>query len=173
LERNRQRFEFTQVQPASVAETAAGALRERWEQPGCHLEVEVEPGLPDISADPDAIVTVLINLLDNAYKYTRVEKTIGLRVSRERDSIAFEVRDNGIGIAPREQKRIFQRFYQVDQRLARETGGCGLGLSIVDSIVHAHGGKVSVQSQPGEGSAFTVSLPLNGPVRNRQQKAAA
>jgi signal transduction histidine kinase len=169
LERNRQHFEFTQVQPTSIVETAAGALHERFDQPGCHIDIQIEQALPAFCADPDALATVLINLLDNAYKYTRAEKFIVLRVFREGDSVAFEVRDNGIGIAPREQRRIFQRFYQVDQRLARETGGCGLGLAIVTSIVRAHGGRVSVQSQPGEGSVFTVSLPLQG----AQQKVAA
>jgi signal transduction histidine kinase len=169
LERNRQRYDFTDVQPASIVDPATGAVRERLEQPGCHFDAEVEHDLPNIPADPDALVTVLINLLDNAYKYTRGKKVIGLRVFREGDSVAFEVRDNGIGIAAREQKRIFQRFYQVDQRLARETGGCGLGLAIVDSIVRAHGGRVIVKSQPGEGSVFTVLFP----VRHSQQKAAA
>ena len=69
------------------------------------------------------------------------------------------VKDNGIGIAPREQRRIFRRFYQVDQRLARETGGCGLGLSIVEFVVRAHGGTVRVESRPGAGSTFSVILP--------------
>ena len=67
--------------------------------------------------------------------------------------------DNGIGIAPREQRRIFRRFYQVDRRLARESGGCGLGLSIVDSIVRAYGGAVQVKSRLGEGSSFSIVLP--------------
>jgi two-component system sensor histidine kinase SenX3 len=71
----------------------------------------------------------------------------------------FAVDDNGIGIAPREQKRIFRRFYQVDRRLARESGGCGLGLSLVEFIVKAHGGKVQVDSRPGTGSIFSVLLP--------------
>jgi two-component system sensor histidine kinase SenX3 len=73
--------------------------------------------------------------------------------------VVFAVDDNGVGIAPREQKRIFRRFYQVDRRLAREAGGCGLGLSIVEFIVRAHGGNVQVKSQPGNGSVFSVVLP--------------
>ena len=169
LERNRQHFEFIDVQPSTVIESAVAAVHVRFEQPGCRLDVEVEPGLPDFHGDPDALVTVLINLLDNAYKYTRGDKAIVLRAFRSQEAIAFEVRDNGIGIAPRDHRRIFQRFYQVDQRLARETGGCGLGLAIVASIVRAHGGQVSVSSQPGEGSVFTVMLPIETP----RQRAAA
>jgi len=169
LERNRQHFEFAPVEVSTVMETVRDALGERFEHPGCHLDIQVEQGLPEVHADADALVTVLINLLDNAYKYTKDEKAIVLRAFREGDSLALEVRDNGIGIAPRERRRIFQRFYQVDRRLARETGGCGLGLAIVDSIVRAHSGRVNVVSQPGEGSTFTVLLPIRG----TQQKAAA
>jgi two-component system sensor histidine kinase SenX3 len=73
--------------------------------------------------------------------------------------VVFAVKDNGIGIAQREQKRIFRRFYQVDRRLARESGGVGLGLSIVEFIVRAHGASVQVQSQPGKGSTFCVVMP--------------
>ncbi len=169
LERNRQHFEFIEVQSSTVVESAVAAVKERFEQPGCRLDVQVDHNLPNFNGDPDALVTVLINLLDNAYKYTRGDKAIVLRAFRADDSIAFEVGDNGIGIAPRDHRRIFQRFYQVDQRLARETGGCGLGLAIVASIVRAHGGRVSVHSQPGEGSVFTVLLPIEIP----RQKAAA
>ncbi len=110
-------------------------------------------------ADEDALVTVLLNLLDNAYKYTPAEKRIGLRAFSDNGGVVFAVEDNGIGIAPREQKRIFRRFYQVDRRLAREAGGCGLGLSIVEFILRAHGGTVQVKSQPGKGSTFSVVLP--------------
>jgi len=101
-------------------------------------------------------VTVLLNLLDNAYKYTPTDRRVSVRVYHEPGHVVFAVEDNGIGIASRDQKRIFRRFYQVDQSLARETGGCGLGLSIVDFIVHAHGGKVRgtrAESPPYETAA--------------------
>jgi two-component system, OmpR family, phosphate regulon sensor histidine kinase PhoR len=123
------------------------------------VDIESDATLPSVKADEDALTTVLLNLLDNAYKYTPAEKRISLRAYREGERVIFAVEDNGIGIAPREQKRIFRKFYQVDRRLARETGGCGLGLSIVDEIVRAHGGSVRVRSQLGQGSTFLVSLP--------------
>lgn len=82
-----------------------------------------------------------------------------MRAYRDRSRIVFAVRDNGIGIGAKEQQRIFRRFYQVDQRLARERGGCGLGLSIVELIARAHGGTVTVRSQSGAGSTFLLSLP--------------
>ncbi|HEY7336319.1 MAG TPA: HAMP domain-containing sensor histidine kinase [Bryobacteraceae bacterium] len=154
IERHRQRFEFAEIEPKRVVESAALAVRER-----VPVKVETAASLPSVYADQDALVTVLLNLLDNAYKYTPSEKRISLRTYSEGASMVFAVEDNGIGIAPRDQKRIFRKFYQVDQRLARETGGCGLGLSIVDYIVRAHGGSVQVQSRAGAGSTFLVRLP--------------
>ncbi|MDR3702728.1 MAG: HAMP domain-containing sensor histidine kinase [Candidatus Sulfopaludibacter sp.] len=165
IERNRQNFEFRPSLPSRVVETALLAMRERLRAPGCDLEVSVAADLPPIQADEDALVTVLLNLLENAYKYTRSNKRIILRAYRENGSLIFAVQDNGIGIAPRDQKRIFRRFYQVDRRLAREAGGCGLGLSIVEFIVRAHGGAVKVESRPGSGSTFSVLLPCQGASR--------
>jgi len=159
LERNRQKFDFAMTRPEHVVEATLEAAQERLQAPDCKLDVDVSPGLPALRADEDALVTVLLNLLDNAYKYTPGEKHIALRAFSSNGSVVFAIDDNGIGIAPREQKRIFRRFYQVDQRLARESGGCGLGLSIVESIVRAHGGSVEVESQPGKGSHFSVVLP--------------
>jgi signal transduction histidine kinase len=158
IERNRQRLEFAPTSPARIVEAAMASMRER--RPGCPVEVDVSPDLPRIAADEDALVTVLLNLLDNAYKYTPEEKRIALRALGEGRGVAFLVQDNGIGIEPREQKRIFRRFYQVDRRLARETGGCGLGLSIVEHLVRAHGGNVTVKSAAGAGSTFRVWLPV-------------
>jgi signal transduction histidine kinase len=166
IERNRQRFEFRPARPADVVQSAVAAVRERFQ--GCALDVHLEADLPEIHADEDALVTVLLNLLDNAYKYTRDDRRIALRAWRENGSVLFAVEDNGIGIPAREHRRIFRRFYQVDRRLARETGGCGLGLSIVEFIVRAHGGTVGVRSKPGAGSTFTVSLPCGA-----EQRAAA
>jgi two-component system, OmpR family, phosphate regulon sensor histidine kinase PhoR len=119
----------------------------------------VSSDLPSLYGDEDALVTVLMNLLENAYKYTGETKRIVLRTRQEATGVVIEVEDNGIGIGRRDRKRIFRPFYQVDQRLARERGGCGLGLSIVDFIVRAHGGQVTVRSEPGVGSLFRVVLP--------------
>ena len=155
LERNRQRFEFTEMDPAHVIEAAMTLQSES----DPVVSIVIAPDLPLIRADEDALVTVLRNLVDNAWKYTPGEKRIAVRAYRENARVVFAVEDNGIGIAAREQKRIFRRFYQVDRRLARDAGGCGLGLSIVEFIVRAHGGAVRVQSEPGHGSTFFVALP--------------
>jgi len=159
IERNRQRFAFAETKPADVVQAAVNAMRDRLQAPDCHLRVDVTPELPVLNADQDALVTVLLNLLDNAFKYTREDKRISIHAYSQDGHVVFAVEDNGIGIPAREHKRIFRRFYQIDRRLTRETGGCGLGLSIVDFIVRAHGSEVRVQSEAGAGSAFQVLLP--------------
>jgi signal transduction histidine kinase len=159
MERNRGRFDFAGTTAEEVIQPAVLAMRERFRNAGSAVEVEISPDLPRLWADRDALVTVLLNLLDNACKYTPGEKRISVRATAEGSHVVFAVSDNGIGIAPKEQKRIFRRFYQVDRRLARETGGCGLGLNIVEFIVRAHGGEVTVESCLGAGSTFRVVLP--------------
>jgi signal transduction histidine kinase len=159
IERNRQRFEFADADPGEIVTCAVQSMRDRLQPPACHLEVQVAPDLPAVHGDESALVTALLNLLDNAHKYTPGDKHISVRAYRENGNVVLAVKDNGIGIAPREQKRIFRRFYQVDRRLARETGGCGLGLSIVEFIVRAHGGAVRVNSRSGAGSTFSMLLP--------------
>ena len=96
-------------------------------------------------------------------KYSAEDEPVALRTFAREGEIVFEVADRGIGIDPAEQRRIFERFYQSDQRLSRSHEGCGLGLSIVRSVVRAHGGSVSVQSAPGVGSTFTIRLPAQRP----------
>lgn len=160
LDRQRRHFELAPTDPGGIVEAAAAAVHERFEQAGCELLLAVEPELPEIDADRDALTTVLVNLLDNALKYTKGDRRIALRARREGPKVVFAVEDNGIGIPAREQKRIFRSFYQVDRRLARETGGVGLGLSIAGLIVRAHRGSVHVASRPGEGSTFSVRLPV-------------
>jgi signal transduction histidine kinase len=159
MERNKQAFDFNETAPKTIVDTAAAAVRDRFNTPECRFETEVAADLPPIRADAGAMVTALLNLLDNAHKYSGDLKEIRLRASAENGQVAFSVADNGIGLAPRETKKIFRRFYQVDQRLARTGGGCGLGLSIVQFIVTAHHGTVRVESEPGRGSAFIISIP--------------
>jgi signal transduction histidine kinase len=165
MERNRQKFDFADTTAEEVIQPAMLAMRERLRGPQRQVQVDVASDLPHLWADRDALVTVLLNLLDNACKYTPGEKRISVSASCENGRLVFAVKDNGIGINPREQKRIFRRFYQVDRRLAREAGGCGLGLSIVDFIVRAHGGAVTVESHAGMGSTFRVLLPYETDAR--------
>src|SRR5262249_47333872 len=115
--------------------------------------------LPPLTVDRDAIAQVLINLLDNAVKYSNGNKTIDVSVEEKADSVRIAVRDHGIGIPPSEQKKIFEKFYRVGSGLVHDVRGSGLGLAIVAHVVKAHGGRVEVRSSPGQGSIFTVVLP--------------
>jgi two-component system phosphate regulon sensor histidine kinase PhoR len=114
-----------------------------------------------LHADPKQISDALINLLDNAVKYTEENGTIELMVRRAGSSVTMEVRDDGAGIAPDQLSRIFERFYRIDKSRSREMGGTGLGLAIVKHAVENHGGNVSVRSDLGRGTTFTINLPLN------------
>jgi signal transduction histidine kinase len=159
MERGKQAFEFAGTSAAEIAQRAVEVVAERFQAPGCHLEVQVAVDTPALQADPDALVTAVLNLLDNAYKYTGDQKQVVLRSYAENGNVCFAVSDNGAGLSPHAIKRVFRPFYQVDRRLSRSTGGCGLGLSIVQFIVAAHGGTVDVESRPGAGSTFTLSIP--------------
>jgi signal transduction histidine kinase len=159
MERNKQAFQMRQVSPVSIARTAAEAVKTKLGRGHCCFETDIPDELPEVRADHDAMVTVLVNLLDNAYKYSYDEKRIKLSVTGDNGSIRFTVSDNGLGIPRRALKKIFLRFYQVDRSLSRRAEGCGLGLSIAKFIVDAHQGTIAVESKPGQGSTFTVRIP--------------
>ena len=159
MERNKQAFRFEELDPYEVVVAAATSFQDRIKGPTCDFEFGCEPGLPPLQGDRDSLVTALLNLLDNAYKYSGEVKRITLKGIRANGGIRFEVSDNGIGIPRRARKKIFERFYQVDRSLSRETGGTGLGLSIVKFIVEAHHGEVTVSDNTEGGSVFTVKIP--------------
>ena len=145
---------------------AVAVVQTKYDTQHCQLQLQLPGTLPTIQADHDALVTVLVNLLDNACKYTGDNKQVSLQISTTDHAVRFVVTDNGIGIARRHLRKIFDRFYQVDNSLARKAEGCGLGLSIVQSIVRLHGGGIEVESQPELGSTFRVTFPLWEPGAN-------
>lgn len=159
LERRSHELEFSAIPASEIAAHAAQVLAPQLEAPGCVFTLEAPPGLPSLRADRDAVLTTLLNLLDNALKYTGPEKRILLRAVAEPGKVRFTVEDNGVGVDPAEQRRIFQPFYQTDQKLSRTRGGCGLGLSIVREIVEAHRGQFSVEAAADGGSRFHVLFP--------------
>jgi signal transduction histidine kinase len=159
MERKKHSFLFVELECRDVVQSAIEAAGERFQGPECELAVEVDDDLPALIGDFDALITVLLNLLDNAYKYTLDKKRIKLQAFQQNGSVCFAVSDNGIGLSRAASRRVFERFFQVDQSLSRQASGCGLGLSIVKYIVDAHEGTIQIQSQPGMGSTFTVCLP--------------
>ncbi len=145
-------------------------LKETVEQAASRFSGMLAPGEVDLSLDvkseapvvhdQQAIGAVVLNLLINAYKYTRSEKKIYILVEDRKRQVAISVADNGIGIPKRELRRIFDPFYRFDSRLTGKSSGAGLGLAIVRHIVKAHGGEVRIESSENQGSRFTVLLPV-------------
>jgi len=126
--------------------------------------IAVETVLPEspveIDGDEEALAQMANNLLDNALKYTPEGGNVWLRLTRDQGQAVLEVEDTGVGIEPEHQERVFERFYRVDKARSRQLGGTGLGLSIVKRTALAYGGSVSLESRPGEGTAFRVLLPV-------------
>lgn len=133
---------------------------------GLHLRLIMPEDLPQIVADRGKIGQVLINLIDNAVKYTPGGQTVTISAWQERESMVVCVADTGTGIPKEALPRLFERFYRVDTARSREMGGTGLGLAIVKHIIDAHGGKVWVTSELGQGSSFYFSLPVAAPHRD-------
>ena len=142
----------------SIIDDVVGRLRSQVEEGKRAVRVELSPGLPPIDVDRIRIDQVLTNLLHNAIKFTAPGGKITVSASCRDDAIAIDVCDTGVGIAPDEVERVFERFYKSDQ--SRHSSGTGLGLSIAKHIVLAHGGSIRASSELGVGSTFTVELPI-------------
>ena len=122
-----------------------------------------------VYGDQDQLVTALRNLIDNAIRYSPENTRVGIGIRAKDGLVAVSVTDQGEGLSPEDQERVFERFYRVDAARSRHTGGTGLGLSIVKHVVANHGGEVTLWSQPGQGSTFTIRLPeLEGPGPRRR-----
>jgi len=124
------------------------------------LDTEVAEGLPPVYADAGKLEQVLLNLVDNASKFTPDGGRLRIEAAREGDWCRVSVIDDGIGIKKEDQERLFNPFCRLDNPLARERGGTGLGLALVKQIVQRYGGRVWVESEYGKGSRFTFTLPL-------------
>ncbi len=132
----------------------------RIQEKNLDLAVEAPPELPAVYGDPDMLTQVLINLVDNAVKYTPAGGKITVRALVEEADIKVAVEDTGVGIPPESLPRVFERFYRVDKARSRELGGIGIGLAIVKHIIKVHGGKTHVESKVGKGSVFSFTLPI-------------
>jgi signal transduction histidine kinase len=127
---------------------------------GVGFSIDVPPGSIPIQADGEALRRALLILMDNAAKYTPRCGSIRVSVASCDGFAQTSVSDTGIGVAPQDMPRLFDRFWRADKARSREQGGAGLGLSIAKWIVDMHGGSISVQSEPGKGSVFTIQVPL-------------
>ncbi|MGE5334245.1 MAG: sensor histidine kinase [Nitrososphaerota archaeon] len=149
------------ISPASIITTARERVVPQYAEKGLELRTPFPAGLPDISADPDRAVQVLTNLLTNALRYTPAPGQVDVRVTREGNMLAFHVSDTGIGIAPENLPRVFERFFRAEKSRTRALGGTGIGLTIAKALVEAMRGTMRAESAGlGKGSTFTFTLPI-------------
>jgi signal transduction histidine kinase len=170
IEAGRKEYEFRNTDIAELVRNTLESYRYQIEQQGFEFEENIDSNLPAVPVDREAIARALVNLVNNALKYSSEEKFLGVKLYRDDSVVKLEVADHGIGIARRDQSKIFEKFYRAGDPLVHNTKGSGLGLSLVRHITQAHGGEIAVESTPGRGSKFILSLPLAGA---RQQPASA
>lgn len=162
IESGRISYTFAPVDLCSVVNRNLELLRPAIEKKGIRIECIFRENLPDVCADVAYLDIVVRNLLDNAVKYVDERNgRIRITIFCSGDEVVMEIDDNGIGIAPADLDRIFERFYRVDKARSRQLGGTGLGLAIVKHIVLAHKGQVAVRSRINQGSTFSVTLPVS------------
>ncbi len=161
IESGRKKYEFAECDLARVARQAWTLFEPQFTQDGFDAHLDVAPDLPTVRADGQALQQVLVNLLQNAHRYGREGKYVRLSVAREGYLVVLSVEDRGIGMSRAELNRLGESFFRADDSYVRQTRGAGLGLAIVNHIVTAHHGKIEVHSRPGQGSKFTVWIPIH------------
>jgi len=172
IEAGRKEYEFRETDIAELVRNTLDSYRYQIEQQGFALEETIDSDLPAVYVDREAIARALVNLVNNALKYSSDDKFLGVKLYRENGVVKLEVVDHGIGIARRDQTKIFEKFYRAGDPLVHNTKGSGLGLSLVRHITEAHGGDISVESTPGRGSRFVLSLPLESVIQKPANRAA-
>jgi two-component system, OmpR family, sensor histidine kinase BaeS len=151
-------LQHAKVDLSDIARTQADAARLAFQAAGVSLEAELRPA--PVIGDPDRLAQICANLLSNARRYTPAGGSVVLAVHAERAEALLTVADTGVGIAKDDLPHIFERFWRADRSRSRATGGAGIGLAIVHSLVRAHGGTIQTQSEPGHGTTITIHMPL-------------
>lgn len=159
MESGRRQYHMRNTNVKAIVEQAMGDFEAVRERQNARVTLRLPDRCPTLWADQDSVSDALLNLLTNAGKYGGDPAEIGVEVGTTGRRVRISVRDNGAGIPANEHKRIFQKFYRVDDRLSRDKEGSGLGLAIAKHVVKAHGGRIEVTSAPGRGSVFTIALP--------------
>jgi len=173
IEAGKKEYTFRETDVADLVRSTLESYRFEIEQNGFHLEEKIEDNLPPLQVDREAIARSLLNLVNNAVKYSDADKYLGVSLYRENGGVNLEVVDHGIGIPANEQPKIFEKFYRVCDPLVHNTKGSGLGLSLVRHIAQAHGGEVVVESAPGKGSRFVITLPVTNPAVKQAEEVPA
>jgi two-component system phosphate regulon sensor histidine kinase PhoR len=160
MDADRLELEIRRVIVAQLIASCLETTKHRAQEKELKLAVQQADSVPDVAGDRRRLAEVLQNLLDNAVQYTLSRGTITVSAKVRESDVIFTVSDTGIGIPKTDQSRIFERFYRVDAARSREAGGTGLGLAIAKHIVEAHGGRIWVESELGQGSQFHFSVPI-------------
>ncbi len=160
IEKGKKIYSFENVSIKNLLASAIDIYKDQVQDEGLVVEEECPSDLPEIEVDEDAMLQVLLNLLTNAYKYSKVEKYIKVKARAEGNFIFISVIDRGMGISKDRITKIFDKFYRVDRDSAKDIKGSGIGLAFVKSVVEAHNGEIAVESQLNKGSTFTISLPI-------------
>ncbi len=160
IESGRIQLKSETVDLDEVVRMVVATMQQKIKEKGQSLSVSIDPAATSVLGDKDKLVQVLTNYASNAYKYTQAGGDIRIVISKRGDFAHVAVIDNGFGISPEDQARLFTRFYRVDNSMTREVGGTGLGLSIVKQLIELQGGQIGVESALGEGSTFSFTVPL-------------
>jgi signal transduction histidine kinase len=160
IEAGRKTYNFADGDIAEVIENVLSSYRYQIINSGFDIQTNIPPDLPPVLIDRDAMAQAISNLLDNAIKYSRDVKQLSITTETVRSDLSIEIADHGIGIPRAEQAKIFEKFYRVGNGLVHDVKGSGLGLSLVKHIIEAHKGTITVESDVGKGSRFTILLPL-------------
>lgn len=166
MEEGRKRFVFEKTNIGNLLRDIAAGFRDRLRSENFTIALDIGPDLPEVSIDRDSFRQAVNNLIDNAVKYSGPSKRAVIRLRKQEGHLTVSVQDFGEGISPAEQKHIFDRFYRGGRELTRKVKGSGLGLTLVKQILTAHKGRIGVESLPGEGSTFTLWVPL----KNKKEK---
>ncbi len=161
MEAGRKKYQFANGDVAQIVTDVLRPYEGHIRSSGFVLSVALEESLPAVLVDAEAVSQAVLNLIDNATKYSPDRKQLSIRVWKHNNEVAIEVADQGIGIPESEQRRIFEKFYRVNTGLVHDTKGSGLGLTLTNHVVEAHGGRIAVDSMPGSGSRFTIFLPIS------------
>ncbi|OGD26587.1 MAG: hypothetical protein A2V57_04565 [Candidatus Aminicenantes bacterium RBG_19FT_COMBO_65_30] len=168
IEAGMKEYRMEEVDIAALAADVAGRFRQQAAFKEFTLETEIASDLPFIRADKDALGRAVLNLLDNAVKYSGGNPRVTLRAWSGEDAVNLQVEDHGIGIGKPEQKKIFEKFYRSESALESDVKGSGIGLPLVEHVVRAHGGKVLLESEPGKGTRVTIRLPVKPPEEKKE-----
>jgi len=160
IESGRKEYKFSEVDINQIIKNVLNMYTYHIEQEGFVLNIELDENVPLVHADAEAVSEALINLIDNAVKYSKDEKEIAVRTGLSDNSVFLEIEDRGIGIDHKYQEMIYDKFYRISSALVHDTKGSGLGLSLVKHIMNSHGGKIWLQSDTGKGSTFRLLFPL-------------